>query len=100
MTAVSTGLESLIELQLEMLPESISTLRRRALLVLRGWTAIALLTAICYRLHANEATAGFAFLSAVLLNCLDSGMAEAALVSVAAVLCLDYFFIEPLFRLT
>jgi two-component system sensor histidine kinase KdpD len=100
MTAVSTGLESLIELQLEMSPESISTRRRRVLLVLRGWTVIALLTVVCYYFHANEATAGFAFLTAVLLNCLDSGMAEAALVSVGAVLCLDYFFIEPLFTLS
>lgn len=65
--------------------------------MLRGWTVIALLTAVSYRLHANEATAGFVFLTAVLLNCLDSGMLEAALVSVAAVLCLDYFFIEPRF---
>jgi two-component system sensor histidine kinase KdpD len=80
--------------------ESMPRLRRRSLLVLRGWTVIALLTAVCYRLHANEATAGFAFLTAVLLNCLDSGMAEAALVSVAAVLCLDYFFIEPRLSLT
>lgn len=96
MAAVSYGLESLLELQLEMSPEMLP-LRRRILVVLRGWTAIALLTAICYRFHANEATAGFAFLTAVLLNCLDSAMAEATLVSVAAVLCLDYFFIEPRF---
>jgi two-component system sensor histidine kinase KdpD len=100
MAAVLPGLERLVELQLEMPRESMSRLRRRSLLVLRGWTAIALLTAVCYRLHANAATAGFAFLTAVLLNCLDSGLAEAALVSVAAVLSLDYFFIDPLFSLT
>jgi two-component system sensor histidine kinase KdpD len=100
MGAVSAGLERLLELHWEMSPESMPTLIRRSLLVLRGWTAIAALTAVCYRLHANEATAGFAFLTAVLLNCLDSGLAEAALVSLAAVLCLDYFFIEPRLSLT
>jgi two-component system, OmpR family, sensor histidine kinase KdpD len=100
MAAVSPEFERLLELQLEMSRESMEGLRRRAVSVLRGWAAVALLTAICYRLHANEAVAGFSYLTVVLLNCLDSGMAEAALVSAAAVSCLDYFFIEPRFSMT
>jgi two-component system sensor histidine kinase KdpD len=74
--------------------------RRQAVPVLRGWAAIALITAVCYRLHANTAFTGFAYLTAVMLNCLDSGLGSAALVSLAAVLCLDYFFTQPLFSLS
>jgi two-component system sensor histidine kinase KdpD len=74
--------------------------RRSMLAVLRGLAAVALLTAAAYRLHSNSATAGFLYLIAVVLNCLDSGMVEAAIVSIAALGCLDYFFIDPVFTFT
>ncbi len=63
--------------------------------ILRGAVILAVLTAAAYRLHLNTAAAGFAYLTATVLNCLDSGPAAAAVVSLVAVGCLDFFFIEP-----
>jgi len=73
---------------------------RSGWLVLRGCIVIAVLTAASYRLHLNSAAAGFLYLIAVVLNCLDGGFREAAIVSVFAVACLDFFFIQPLFAFT
>jgi two-component system sensor histidine kinase KdpD len=75
-------------------------LRLSALPVLRGAAVLALLTAGAYRLHLNTAAAGFLYLIAVVLNCLDSGMIAAAIVSLIAVGCLDCFFIQPLLTFT
>jgi two-component system sensor histidine kinase KdpD len=66
-------------------------------LLLRGALATAAVTAICYGLRLNSATAALLFLIAVVLQSLDCGFAEAAVVSVLAVGSLDYFFIEPRF---
>src|SRR5215469_11218749 len=68
--------------------------------ILRGCVNLALLTAAAYGLQLNAAAAGFAYLTATVLNCLDSGAFAAAVVSVLAVACLDFFFITPLFRFT
>ena len=57
---------------------------------------LGLITASAYALHLNSAATGFVFLMAVVLNCLDCGIAAAIIVSVAAVGLLNYFFIEPL----
>ena len=74
--------------------------RRAAIPVLRGSLVLAVLTACAYRLHLNTAAAGFVFLIAVVLNCLDCGPLAATAVSIVAVGCLDYFFIDPLFTFT
>jgi two-component system, OmpR family, sensor histidine kinase KdpD len=74
-------------------------IRRSALVLLRGLVLVAAVTAFSYRLGLNSASAALLYLIAVALQSLDSGFAEAAAVSLAAVGCLDYFFIDPPFSL-
>jgi two-component system sensor histidine kinase KdpD len=76
-----------------------SRLLRSALLVFRGALLTGAVTAICYWLRFNSASAGLLFLIAVVLQSLDCGFLEAAIVSVLATAALDYFFIEPRFTL-
>ena len=64
--------------------------------VFRGGIVLGLITTLAYALHLNSAAAGFLLLMAVVLNCLDCGIAAAIVVSVVAVGLLNYFFIEPL----
>jgi two-component system sensor histidine kinase KdpD len=61
---------------------------------------LAVVTLAAYKLHLNSAGAGFLYLTVVTLNCLDSGFPAAVVVSILAVACLDYFFVEPLLTLT
>ncbi len=70
---------------------------RRLVPVLRGCAVLGVLAALAFALHLNSAAAGFLFLMAVVLNCLDSGIAAAVVVSAIAVALLNYFFVEPLF---
>ena len=60
---------------------------------------LAALTLIAYALRLHPAVTGCAYLVAIVLNCLDCVMSVAALLSIVAVGCLDYFFIEPRFTL-
>jgi two-component system, OmpR family, sensor histidine kinase KdpD len=50
-----------------------------------------------FRLHINSFIAGFVYLLPVLFIAFRWGFWEATIASVASVLCLDYFFTEPLF---
>jgi two-component system sensor histidine kinase KdpD len=75
-------------------------IRRIALILLRGVVLIAIVTAFSYRVGLPLASAELLYLVAVVLQSLDSSFAEAAVISVLAVGCLDYFFTEPLFSLT
>jgi two-component system sensor histidine kinase KdpD len=72
-------------------------LRRAALLIVRGIALIAVVTAVCYRIHLNSASTALLFLVAVVLQSLDGGFWEAAVVSVFATASLDWFFIDPPF---
>ena len=74
-------------------------IRRPVLLLLRGTLATGAVTAAGYWLHLNSASAALLYLIAVVFQSLDCGFLEAAIVSLTATLCLDYFFIEPRFRL-
>ncbi|MGA2597805.1 MAG: ATP-binding protein [Bryobacteraceae bacterium] len=65
--------------------------------LLRGTLLIAAVTAVCFRLHLNSASAAVLLLIAVVLNTIDSSFLEACAVSVIAVASLDYFFTEPIF---
>lgn len=65
--------------------------------VIRGCAVLGFVTALAFALHLNSAAAGFLFLMAVVLNCLDTGIAAAVVVSALAVSLLNYFFVEPLF---
>src|SRR5450755_501103 len=64
--------------------------------VVRGCIVLGAITLLAYALHLNSAATGFVFLMAVVLNCLDCGIAAAVVISVVAVGLLNYFFIEPL----
>src|SRR5215831_11828094 len=77
-----------------------SLLRESAVPVLRGSALLALVTFAAYKLHLNAAGAGFLYLTVVTLNCLNSSFPAAVVVSLLAVACLDFFFVEPLLTLT
>jgi two-component system, OmpR family, sensor histidine kinase KdpD len=69
---------------------------RKALIgVITGIAAVALLTALCYRLQLNLAPVGFLYLLLVVIEALAAGFLPAAVVSLVAVGCLDYFFTAP-----
>jgi two-component system, OmpR family, sensor histidine kinase KdpD len=64
-----------------------------------GAAAVALLTAGCYRVHVDVAIASPLYLLVVVLHSLSGSFFWSAAVSVLAVGCLDYFFVDPLFSL-
>jgi two-component system sensor histidine kinase KdpD len=65
--------------------------------VIVGLIAIALVTVVFEALASvNFTTAGFAYLITVLLIAARLGLAEAVTASVAAAVCLNYFFVTPL----
>jgi two-component system sensor histidine kinase KdpD len=64
--------------------------------VLAGTLAVAVITAIAYPLRLNVGIPAFLYLLVVVTLSLVGGFAEAAVVSVVAVGCLDYFLIPPL----
>jgi two-component system sensor histidine kinase KdpD len=55
------------------------------------------ITLVGFRLHINSFIAGFVYLLPVLLIAFYWGFWEATIASILSVLCLDYFFTEPLF---
>lgn len=57
-----------------------------------------LLTLFCYRLHFNLSAATSIHFFLVVVIAIRWGMLEASAVSVLSVVCLDYFFTEPLFQ--
>lgn len=64
-----------------------------------GSAALAFLTFICFRFHANPTTVALLYLIVIVLVSLRSSFGPSALVSIIAYLCLDYFFTAPLFHL-
>jgi two-component system sensor histidine kinase KdpD len=60
-----------------------------------GLGAIAVLAAILTAIPVNALTAGFAFLVAVMIVATTWGLGQAVVVSVAAMLCLNFFFMAP-----
>jgi len=70
------------------------------MVLLRGAALIAAVTAVCYRIHLNSASTALLYLIAIVLQSLDCGFWEAAIVSLLATASLDWFFIEPPFSLT
>ncbi len=79
---------------------SSSRIRRSALLLFRGVLLTGAVTAICYRIRLNSASAALLYLIAIVLQSLDCGFMEAAAISLLATAALDYFFIEPRFSFT
>jgi two-component system sensor histidine kinase KdpD len=64
-----------------------------------GCVLIGLITFVCYRLQLNLTITGFLYLIAIVLQSLMGNFVSSAVVSVVAVLCLDFFFTLPLFSL-
>ena len=60
---------------------------------------IPLLTSIIYLSHGKALTAGLIELVLVMLIAFQWGFPEAAVASVLAVACLDYFYMAPIFSL-
>lgn len=83
-----------------MSPRIASGLRDSVVAVLRGSAILALVTYAAYRLHLNTAAAGFLYLIAVVFNCLDSSFIASTVVSILALACLDFFFIDPVLTWT
>src|SRR4029450_13021168 len=66
---------------------------------LTGGIAVALVTFVCFRLNASITTAALLYLIVVVLASLTGSFVLSVIVSIIAILCLDYFFTEPLFSL-
>lgn len=61
---------------------------------------VAAITWISYALHAKAFIAGFLYLLLILPIAIQWGFIEATVASFMAIACLDYFFTEPLFKLS
>src|SRR6267142_2286549 len=72
---------------------------RSATQCLLGGIAAALVTLVCFRLNVSVTTAALLYLIVVVLASLAGSFVLSAAVSIIAILCLDYFFTEPLFIL-
>lgn len=75
------------------------TVRNTAGQIALGVLGIAAVTIVCFPLHVNFAIPAFFYLLTVVLRSRASGFESAAVVSLAAVLCLDYFFTPPIMQL-
>jgi len=83
---------------LEMVEIKPSQIARLALKTVLGSLAIALITFLCFWAHLDFAFPMSLFLVVVVTQSLWGGFGSAAIVSVAAVASLDYFFIPPIFE--
>jgi C4-dicarboxylate-specific signal transduction histidine kinase len=66
---------------------------------LLGGIGVALLTFLSFRLRVNLTIVSLLYLTVVVLLSVTDAVAASIFVSVLAVLCLDYFFVPPLFSL-
>src|SRR5262245_60143257 len=80
-----------------MKPDQIARLRRSAALWLSGAIALASVTWTCFTLGLNFTTTAFAYLLVILLLSLLDSLLLSAIFSLSAVVCLNYFFVEPRF---
>jgi two-component system sensor histidine kinase KdpD len=78
-----------------MKPSKRSRLWRTTVQTIVGTLAVGLITAVGYRAQLNSGIPAFLFLLVVVTLSVFGGFLPAAVVSVAAVGCVDYFFIPP-----
>jgi C4-dicarboxylate-specific signal transduction histidine kinase len=64
-----------------------------------GIIAVALVTLVCFRLQTGAAVAVLLYLTVVVLLSATDAFVPSVFVSIIAVLCLNYFFIPPIFSL-
>jgi len=80
------------------------SIRRLAAGAARVFTCLALVAAVTWAafslLHVNSLIAGFSYVLVVLVVAARWGLAESFVTSVAAMLCLNYFFLPPILSLT
>ena len=69
---------------------------RLAIQVSWGCFAVAAITAVCYFAHLSYLVPSLLYLLVVVFQSMSAGYASAAMVSVIAAVCLDYFFIPPI----
>jgi len=69
------------------------------MLCLIGVAGLALLTIICFQLHSLPSAAALLYMVIIVLVSLQGRFFPAIFVSLAAIACLDYFFVAPVFRL-
>ena len=81
-----------------------ATVQRPGMQVLRSVVCLGLVAAITWItfsvLRVNGLIAGFAYVLAVLIVAARWGLPESIMTSVAAMLCLNYFFLPPILSLT
>src|SRR5450631_3821174 len=70
---------------------------RTGLRAIPGTLLVGLVTLVCYWLRLSLTVTGFLFLIVVVLQSLLGDFLASALVSVAADLCLNFFFVAPIF---
>lgn len=66
---------------------------------LLGSAALALLTLVCFRFHANSTTVALLYLIVIVLLSLRARFVSSAFVAIIAYIWLDYFFTAPVFTL-
>jgi PAS domain S-box-containing protein len=81
-----------------MSPNQTSRFWHSAALCVVGSIGVALLTFVCYRLDVDPVTAALLYLIVIVLVSLRGSFVPAAVVSIIAILCLNYFFTPPLFH--
>src|ERR1700736_6749842 len=70
---------------------------RSGIRAIPGTALVGLVTFICYGLGLNFTVTGFLFLIVVVLQSLVGDFVSSAIVSIIADLCLNFFFIPPIF---
>jgi two-component system sensor histidine kinase KdpD len=65
-----------------------------------GVAGILFLTYGAFSLHINAPSAGFLYLLPIVLIALQAGFTAATVASLVAVICLDYYFIPPVFSVS
>src|SRR5579883_1617470 len=75
------------------------TVGRTAAQAAVGVAGLTAVTLVCFRLHVQFAIAAFLYLLILVLWSPAGGFAASAIVSLVAVLCLDYFFTPPILQL-
>jgi K+-sensing histidine kinase KdpD len=85
-------------------PQTIQRIRRIAAGTTRVGSCLAFVAVTTWVafsvLRVNSLIAGFAYVLVVLVVAAKWGLAESFLTSVAAMLCLNYFFLPPILSLT
>jgi C4-dicarboxylate-specific signal transduction histidine kinase len=74
-------------------------LRRLLMVWACGLAAIALVTWVSFLLRLNSNTVGFEYLIVIVLASLFDSLITSVILSLAAVVCLDFFFIAPIFSI-